>query len=372
MAQQNINVGSAVGDGTGDSLRTAGMKVNANFTELYTRAPGGLSGLLAADAGTGNYRVAVIADISFAGVANGLATLNSSGKVPMTQLQGGVASGVATLDASGKLTAGQLPALAINDVFSVASQAAMLALTAERGDVAIRSDTNTSYILAADDPTTLANWKPILFSAPVVSVAGLTGAISSAGLKTALSLVVADLTDATANAKSLLGMAYAAMRTALGLGGAALLNVGTAASTVAAGDDSRITGAAQLASNNAFSGINTFTGSIKQSGPAATSLALDRGGQTGIVVANGASAIIGPAGSQDALVKISEVASVGGTAFYLLSPWNNALVAGSALWVAPTATPGAGQWSVAYDGTNLRIYNNVGSTCTFRVTVIAN
>lgn len=38
-------------------------------------------------------------------------------------------------------------------------------------------------------------------------------------------------------------------RTNLGLGGAAVLNVGAAAGTVAAGDDSRITGAAQKASN---------------------------------------------------------------------------------------------------------------------------
>lgn len=41
----------------------------------------------------------------------------------------------------------------------------------------------------------------------------------------------------------------AAQRTALSLGGAALLAVGTTAGTVAAGDDSRITGAAQKASN---------------------------------------------------------------------------------------------------------------------------
>lgn len=41
----------------------------------------------------------------------------------------------------------------------------------------------------------------------------------------------------------------AALRTEAGLGGAATLNVGTGAGTVAAGDDSRITGAAQKASN---------------------------------------------------------------------------------------------------------------------------
>lgn len=40
-----------------------------------------------------------------------------------------------------------------------------------------------------------------------------------------------------------------AARTNLGLGGAAVLNVGTAAGTVAAGDDSRVTGAAQKSAN---------------------------------------------------------------------------------------------------------------------------
>ena len=36
MAQQTIGIGSAVNDGTGDALRTAFTKTNANFTELYT------------------------------------------------------------------------------------------------------------------------------------------------------------------------------------------------------------------------------------------------------------------------------------------------------------------------------------------------
>lgn len=49
----------------------------------------------------------------------------------------------------------------------------------------------------------------------------------------------------------------AAQRTALSLGGAALLAVGTTAGTVAAGDDSRITGAAQKASN--LSDLNNAT-----------------------------------------------------------------------------------------------------------------
>jgi len=35
MAQQTIGIGGAVNDGTGDQLRTAFTKTNANFTELY-------------------------------------------------------------------------------------------------------------------------------------------------------------------------------------------------------------------------------------------------------------------------------------------------------------------------------------------------
>lgn len=35
MAQQNINIGTAANDGTGDPLRTAFDKCNNNFTEVY-------------------------------------------------------------------------------------------------------------------------------------------------------------------------------------------------------------------------------------------------------------------------------------------------------------------------------------------------
>ena len=35
MARQNINTGTTANDGTGDSLRQAGTKINQNFQELY-------------------------------------------------------------------------------------------------------------------------------------------------------------------------------------------------------------------------------------------------------------------------------------------------------------------------------------------------
>lgn len=63
------------------------------------------------------------------------------------------------------------------------------------------------------DSTDPAN--PIL-TAAVQSVAALTGAISAAGLKTALAIAVADITDASANGRSLISAAnYAAMKTLL-------------------------------------------------------------------------------------------------------------------------------------------------------------
>ncbi len=40
MSQQIINVGTNANDNTGDPIRTAFIKTNANFTELYTRAYG--------------------------------------------------------------------------------------------------------------------------------------------------------------------------------------------------------------------------------------------------------------------------------------------------------------------------------------------
>jgi len=47
MTRQNINIGSSANDGTGDTLRTAGTKINANFQEVYTKLGGNSSTLTA-------------------------------------------------------------------------------------------------------------------------------------------------------------------------------------------------------------------------------------------------------------------------------------------------------------------------------------
>ena len=44
MARETINTGSSANDGTGDTLRATGQKINSNFTELYTLVGGGAAG----------------------------------------------------------------------------------------------------------------------------------------------------------------------------------------------------------------------------------------------------------------------------------------------------------------------------------------
>ena len=78
---------------------------------------------------------------------------------------------------TGMIGTAQLPPLAINEVYTAASQTAMLALTAERGDMAIRTDSGETYVLSTDSPTTLADWKKITSPGNVTSVAGRQGAV---------------------------------------------------------------------------------------------------------------------------------------------------------------------------------------------------
>ena len=73
-----------------------------------------------------------------------------------------IANGYAGLDSSGKINPIQLPSLAITDTFVVASQAEQLALVAEVGDVAVRTDLNKSFILRVTGASTLANWQELL------------------------------------------------------------------------------------------------------------------------------------------------------------------------------------------------------------------
>ncbi len=92
----------------------------------------------------------------------------------------GAASGYAPLGSDSKIPTSYMPSLALNNVWPVSSQSAMLALlSAVVGDVAIRSDSSLTYVLKASDYSHAYNWVQLLFpTAPVLSVAGMTGNVT--------------------------------------------------------------------------------------------------------------------------------------------------------------------------------------------------
>ena len=154
-------------DGSGDVeyvLVLANSGVSAGtYTKVTVNAKGIITSatqLTAAD-----IPALTLSKISDAGTAASKNTGTAAGKVPV-------------LAANAKLAESLLPAIAITETFVVDSQAAMLALSAQRGDVAVRTDENKSYILNADDPTVLANW--VWLRTPdckVLSVNSKTGAV---------------------------------------------------------------------------------------------------------------------------------------------------------------------------------------------------
>ena len=94
---------------------------------------------------------------------------------------GASAGNVPILGADGKLDTNILPALAISTTHVVASQAEMLALTVQEGDMAVRTDLSASFVFKGGDSTKLESW--IRLASPsdsgfVATVNGKTGAVT--------------------------------------------------------------------------------------------------------------------------------------------------------------------------------------------------
>lgn len=89
------------------------------------------------------------------------------------------AGNVPLIGPDGKLVGSIIPTVAIGDTFMVSSESAMLALsTAEKGDVAIRTDVSKTFILASEPYSTLANWWEMLAPGDVLSVNSQTGIVT--------------------------------------------------------------------------------------------------------------------------------------------------------------------------------------------------
>lgn len=197
----------------------------------------GSSGVIAVTAPITNTGTSTSANIGITtGTTSGTVAAGNDSRITGAEQTSnkGQANGYAGLDADGKLSSSTIPAVAITSVFEVATQSAQLALSAQEGDVAVRTDESKSYIKNSGTAGTMADWTLLRTpSDTVLSVNGATGAVT---------LTYSDVGAAASSHTH-------TMSAITNAGDSATKNVGTSAGTVAAGDDSRITGAAQKASN---------------------------------------------------------------------------------------------------------------------------
>lgn len=101
-------------------------------------------------------------------------------------------SDFATLDENGKIPVSQIPSIALTEPFVVSSQAEMLALDAQVGDIAKRTDLGYSFCLAASPASSLSNWiqltDDVLSQLGQSSGAGMIGALDESGSSSTVQL----------------------------------------------------------------------------------------------------------------------------------------------------------------------------------------
>lgn len=166
--------GDATGSATFDGSANANIEVtlaNSGVTAgEYTKVTVDAKGRVTAGASlvAEDIPELTLAKITDAGSAAGKDVGAQAGNVPI-------------LGADGKLDTSILPALAISSTHVVASQAEMLALTVQEGDLAVRTDLSASFIFKGGDATVLDNWARLATpsdSGFVSTVNGKTGVVT--------------------------------------------------------------------------------------------------------------------------------------------------------------------------------------------------
>ena len=111
----------------------------------------------------------------------GLANVDNTADVdkPVSTAQQSALNGKADL-VGGVVPTSQLPSLAVTEYLgTVANQTALLALTGEKGDWAIRTDTGSTWVITGTNPSVIGSWVELASPAAAVSsVNGYTGAVS--------------------------------------------------------------------------------------------------------------------------------------------------------------------------------------------------
>lgn len=104
------------------------------------------------------------------GVGSGFQLLSEKGQV----------DGYVPLDGLGKIDPAYINNIYSNDSYTAASEAAMLALTTQTGDIVTRTDSSQIFVKLNNNgpPAIIGDFAELLFPGVVLSVNGLTGAVS--------------------------------------------------------------------------------------------------------------------------------------------------------------------------------------------------
>lgn len=151
--------GSATFDGSAGTSITVALVASGVKAGTYSKVTVDAKGRVTAGSNL------TTADISGFGTAAAKNVGTAAGQIPI-------------LDANGKLSDSVILAIAISEPHTVASETEMLALTAQEGDIAIRTDGTGTWILKQEPASTLANWVQLKAPTDVAtSVNGKTGNI---------------------------------------------------------------------------------------------------------------------------------------------------------------------------------------------------
>ena len=165
---------------TGDATGSASFDGSAEASIAVTLKDSGVTGGTYTKVTVDSRGIVTSAEnITAEDIPDGISVDKIEGLGTAAKVDTGTAKGnVPVLGTEGKLDESVLPALAITDTFEVDSETAMLALKAQKGDVAVRSDINKSFILKQAPASEIGNWVELRTPTDtVLSVNGKTGAV---------------------------------------------------------------------------------------------------------------------------------------------------------------------------------------------------